>query len=147
MKLILILISISLVGCASGPSKYELRQAETKRQVAQAVQAHDAIMAPFYAQLEAQREKGRRLDEKCAAQSKQPITINASEMNIVEEKVKYILKDPWSARFRNVSKASAHDQCRRDLVYVGEVNSKNSMGGYSGFSQFRVWRDGSVGVD
>ena len=141
MKLILILISISLVGCASRPSSYDrLRVLEIETRT-------KALIAQLEAEREVYREKERRLDEKCATQSKQPITINAGEMNIVEEKVKYILKDPWSARFRNVSKASAYDQCRRNLVYDGEVNSKNSMGGYTGFSQFRVWRDGSVGVD
>lgn len=144
MKLILILISISLVGCASGPSSYARQEAD--KLLANQTRAK-ALIAQWEAEREVYREKERRLDEKCATQSKQPITINAGEMNIVEEKVKYILKDPWSARFRNVSKASAYDQCRRNLVYVGEVNSKNSMGGYTGFSQFRVWRDESVGVD
>ncbi len=39
--------------------------------------------------------------------------------------------DPWSARFRNVTKPRAN-------VYCGEVNAKNRMGAYTGFSRFAV---------
>lgn len=45
--------------------------------------------------------------------------------------VKYRLKDPYSARFRNVFVGK--DQHK--TVY-GEVNAKNGFGGYTGYSSF-----------
>ena len=45
--------------------------------------------------------------------------------------VKYRLKDPYSARFRNVYVGKA----RHRPVY-GEVNAKNGFGGYTGYSPF-----------
>ncbi|UCU97700.1 hypothetical protein [Acidovorax radicis] len=41
------------------------------------------------------------------------------------------LKDPESARFRNLKTSL-------DLYFCGEVNAKNSMGGYTGFTRFIV---------
>lgn len=41
------------------------------------------------------------------------------------------LKDPDSARFKNLKTS-------RDLYFCGEVNAKNSLGGYTGFSRFIV---------
>ena len=51
------------------------------------------------------------------------------------------LKDPESARFRNVKPTA-------DGLYLcGEVNSKNSMGGYTGFKKFYVlWQLGVVNI-
>ena len=43
-----------------------------------------------------------------------------------EERVRNSLKDPQSAQFQNVK------------GYCGEVNAKNSYGGYTGFKQFYV---------
>lgn len=50
-----------------------------------------------------------------------------------QEAVKYRLKDPESARFRGVAVYWEKD----GTAYTcGEVNAKNSMGGYVGFGQF-----------
>lgn len=49
-------------------------------------------------------------------------------VSIAEEKVRELLRDPESARFKNIS--------RHGDVVCGEVNSKNGFGGYAGFSQF-----------
>jgi len=46
-----------------------------------------------------------------------------------QEKIKGRLKDPTSAEFRNVFVSSSYAVC-------GEVNAKNSFGGYSGYVRF-----------
>ena len=48
-----------------------------------------------------------------------------------KEAVKNSLKDPESAQFRNV-----HVAVNGEKVVRGEVNSKNSYGGYDGFEKF-----------
>ncbi len=63
---------------------------------------------------------------------------NAAEskyIHAVEEAVRYHLKDPESARFRNV-RAKIRNAKIGDGVVCGEVNSKNSYGGYIGFKRF-----------
>ena len=47
--------------------------------------------------------------------------------------VKEKLVDPASSQFKNVSKKS--------VAYCGEVNAKNSMGGYTGFRRFHAFPD------
>lgn len=49
-------------------------------------------------------------------------------MDKQREKFIYALKDPESAKFRN-------EFLMRDAL-CGEVNAKNSMGGYTGFKRF-----------
>lgn len=53
----------------------------------------------------------------------------ASIIKKAMEAVKYKLKDPYSAMFRNVHISS-------DGAVRGEVNAKNSYGGYVGFKKF-----------
>ncbi|MBD9368833.1 hypothetical protein [Xanthomonas sp. XNM01] len=48
-----------------------------------------------------------------------------------KEKVRQALKDPASAQWRNVNVIYSNVVC-------GEVNAKNSMGGYAGFQRFLV---------
>ena len=50
----------------------------------------------------------------------------------VLKNVVYGLKDPDSAKFRNVRFVKYNNQ----IVVCGEVNAKNSYGGYVGFSEF-----------
>lgn len=45
-----------------------------------------------------------------------------------QEKVRELLRDPESARFKNIS--------RHGDVVCGEVNSRNGFGGYAGFADF-----------
>ena len=70
--------------------------------------------------------------------SEQPSTLTRSQINQVQETVKYGLIDPDSASFRNVR---AIDMKLADgTTYksvCGEVNSKNRMGGYVGFTPFK----------
>lgn len=50
------------------------------------------------------------------------------------------LRDPDSAKFRNVRKLGMIGEGAPDspAVYCGEVNAKNAMGGYPGFVHFAV---------
>jgi len=56
----------------------------------------------------------------------------APDMEPGRQKVKELLKDPESAQFKNerVGKSPA--------LFCGEVNSKNSMGGYVGYKRYIV---------
>jgi hypothetical protein len=48
------------------------------------------------------------------------------------------LKDPESARFREMFVSSQSDGGSLRPVLCGQVNAKNSMGGYGGFQRFVV---------
>ena len=50
------------------------------------------------------------------------------------------LRDPDSAKFRNVRRSAMLGDGAPDspAVYCGEVNAKNAMGGYPGFAHFAV---------
>jgi hypothetical protein len=56
-------------------------------------------------------------------------TQNMSYMLVEQDKIKSRLKDSDSAEFRNVFVSSKYAVC-------GEVNAKNSFGGYTGFVRF-----------
>jgi len=60
-----------------------------------------------------------------------PSGSNAVIINKAIAAVKYRLKDPYSARFRNVYIGKA-----RNRPVYGEVNAKNGFGGYTGYSPF-----------
>lgn len=60
-------------------------------------------------------------------------------MEIAKEAVRKEMKDPDSALFKNV---------RLDGIMIcGEVNAKNSMGGYPGYTQFYVIKGSSAQID
>lgn len=54
-----------------------------------------------------------------------------------QERVKQVLKDPDSAQFRNMYLA-VQETPEPSTAVCGEVNSKNSYGGYAGYTQFVV---------
>lgn len=54
-----------------------------------------------------------------------------------QKKVKYFLKDPKSADFRNAKKVKPPSQAEA-TAYCGEVNSKNAYGAFSGFEKYIV---------
>lgn len=68
--------------------------------------------------------------------------------DMIKTVLKHTLKDPDSARFGNIYKASLSQQCRINLThpvavkllpdwkYIGLVNAKNSYGGYVGDKMF-----------
>ena len=61
----------------------------------------------------------------------EPRKLTNNEKTIIEKAVRDQLKDPQAAQFRWY-KFNGHSH------YCGEVNGKNSYGGYIGFARFRV---------
>lgn len=55
--------------------------------------------------------------------------------NEAKDAVRQLLTDPASAQFRNVERNA------KTGLWCGEVNSKNKLGGYVGFSKFVVKPD------
>lgn len=54
-----------------------------------------------------------------------------------QESIKYTLKDPNSAMFRDEAVFEAHPKSgKRPRVVCGQVNAKNSYGGYTGFTHY-----------
>lgn len=62
--------------------------------------------------------------------------VDKNGLQEAEEKSKQsvlaLMKDPDSSKFRNIREVSIPD----GIVFCGEVNSKNSYGGYAGFTWF-----------
>jgi|TARA_B110000211_G_C13875516_1_gene462738 hypothetical protein len=72
-----------------------------------------------------------------------PAAVTGAEIEIPEKylnSITYNLKDPDSAKFRNVI---ADEE---NTVFCGEINAKNSYGAYSGYNKFYAipQNDGSV---
>ena len=72
----------------------------------------------------------------CSPTSSAPRDPNAELLAKAEEGILSQLKDPESAQFRNLLLNGQNVVC-------GEVNARNSFGGYSGFSAF--WYDSGTG--
>lgn len=62
-------------------------------------------------------------------------TPEQAAMDQVKQKIAYDLKDPDSAKFRNV-RAGLRG---KDFMVCGEVNAKNSYGAYIGYKPFMSW--------
>lgn len=62
--------------------------------------------------------------------SQVPAATKAELIKASQEAVREQMKDPESARFRNIKVY--------DITVCGEVNAKNSYGGYNGFKRFFV---------
>lgn len=70
-----------------------------------------------------------------------PSLLSEEEKSSIREAVKRDLKDPDSAKFRwNPNKLHG-------VAYCGFVNSRNSYGGYVGFSPFMVFFDKRRQID
>lgn len=74
----------------------------------------------------------------CSSKSKDPKPVSDAVRAGIETRYKEHLKDPYSAHFRKIQEASAWDQCIGLSKYIGEVNAKNSYGGYTGYESFRI---------
>lgn len=72
----------------------------------------------------------------CSGDDQDSVLIQKAQAEIAGQ-----LKDPSSAQFRNV-KASKTD--KGFALVCGEVNAKNTFGGYVGFTPF-IWREGTYG--
>jgi hypothetical protein len=110
LALLLALTAIALSGC--GKSKQQLaHEAEQQRLKAEAAAAA------------ASQAQEKAAEEKRAAAS-------AQQLAELQEMVAAQLKDPASAQFRGVELNSA------GTAACGQVNAKNSFGGYVGFQEF-----------
>lgn len=79
--------------------------------------------------------------------SKQPLTLTAKQTAEIEGAVRYRMIDPTSTLFRNVRGYDATLTDGQAYKYIcGEVNSKNRMGGYTGFSAFKGHYQGQTFV-
>ncbi len=157
MKLILALMTALIMtgcssthlrtGCILDCAKWEQWEKEAQEKNAKAEAEHKASMARWEAEHKASMARWeaeeKRLDAQCAGYSTVDRTLTPSEQTAMETAVKDVLKDPWSAQFRNTKKVSAWRQCRYGDVYAGEVNAKNSYGGYGGFKNFTVGKNGA----
>jgi hypothetical protein len=61
----------------------------------------------------------------------------AAEVAAMQEKVRDLMRDPESARFRNLRRVGQ--------TLCGEINAKNAMGGYVGYRHFHY--NGVLSVD
>ncbi|MBL4927776.1 hypothetical protein [Fuscibacter oryzae] len=76
----------------------------------------------------------------------QPSKPNAKNVQAAKDHLTYQLIDPSSAQFRDIRGATATlaDGTKRDLVCL-ELNGKNRLGGYVGFSPFSVgFKNGTI---
>ena len=70
--------------------------------------------------------------------SKQPMRLSGKQVSEVQETVRYRMIDPTSTMFRNIRGYDAVLTDGKPYQFIcGEVNSKNRMGGYTGFSAFK----------
>src|SRR5690606_30180026 len=81
------------------------------------------------------------------SQASEPSEAEASMDQRVRNAVLAKLRDPDSAKFRNVRKLGMFGEgaSNSPAVYCGEVNAKNTMGGYVGFVHFAVMPLGEDG--
>ena len=66
-----------------------------------------------------------------------PVVLTPEISETARDQVKYEMKDPGSAQFRNM-RVYSFSGPGGGYVVCGEVNGKNSMGGYAGFQPFRT---------
>lgn len=87
------------------------------------------LVACGKSQEEIAKEKQAAIQAQKAKEQQALLAKQQAEMKRIEDLVKYNLRDGESARFRNV------------IQNCGEVNAKNAMGAYVGFSRFIVRPD------
>lgn len=76
-----------------------------------------------------------------------PIKLTGSQLSAIQAKAAYDLIDPNSAMFRNIrAKEIKREDGTQAVEFCGEVNAKNRMGGYVGFSAFKGKFVGSTPV-
>ena len=101
-------------------------------------------------------EDQRLQDEQdCATRDKTARNLTSQELAQVEASVLDTLKDPESARFKDIRRLSDYEQCMKwarripgniyyTFEYHGLINSKNSYGGYVGYKEF--WSNGKASI-
>jgi len=116
--------------------KRKLREADEKRFAEKAI----SPSSPTYDQSDPSSNNLPSLEFKII-----PIKLSKEEIdNKVNEAKDYIvnsLKDPGSANFREIKIFQVEHIDGIDTFVCGEVNAKNSYGGYVGFKTFVVWKN------
>jgi hypothetical protein len=141
MKLILtvLILGLTLVGCSTPPPAPKLVEAPVSKYK---LAKYDIDSTTFYTKYWAeQKEKieaeARAKIARCKDKSKDEKPVSNKVRLEVEERYKEVLKDPYSAHFRKIREASEWDRCMEfSARYRGEVNAKNSYGGYIGYKDF-----------
>lgn len=76
--------------------------------------------------------------------SKKPMQLSGKQVAQIHDQVRYRMIDPNSTMFRNIRSYDAILSDGKSYQYVcGEVNSKNRMGGYTGFGAFKGHYEGN----
>ncbi len=89
----------------------------------------------------------------CGASAPQPTPVpdpRVAEVKEVRERIVASLRDPESAKFRNVTRVPgwpAAGEVPGMYAYCGEMNSKNAFGGYVGFQKFAILGPGTSKVE
>lgn len=116
--------------------KRKLREADEKRIAEKAI----SPSSPTYDQSDSFSNNLPNLEFKII-----PIQLSKEEINNkVNEAKDYVvnsLKDPGSANFREVKIFQVEHIGGIDTFVCGEVNAKNSYGGYVGFKTFIIWEN------
>jgi hypothetical protein len=70
-------------------------------------------------------------------QTTKPVQLTEAQMKTLQESVAYDLYDPSSAQFRNIQVAdNTYPDGHTVRGVCGEINGKNRLGGYVGFTGF-----------
>jgi len=161
MKLIFSLISISiLTGCASSNSVFEGTTSAAKYETMMAeARKKDEDERKQKEQKELERKQKLQA---CQDKSKESSPVSLGVLSKIQESVKEQLKDPLSASFKNVRVMSEYETCvfninlyhiefrktgvfhiekryvsnNKNTLYIGDINAKNSYGGYVGYKPF-----------
>jgi len=64
-----------------------------------------------------------------------PAAVSERDRTAAQSAIAYQLKDPDSAKFRDLA---GYTTSAGDVIVCGQVNGKNSFGGYAGFTPFFV---------
>lgn len=74
-----------------------------------------------------------------------PVGLSSKQLAQIKAVITYDLIDPESARFRNIRAVDVtRNNGKVEHRACGEVNAKNSLGGYTGFRMFGGVIDGGV---
>jgi hypothetical protein len=67
----------------------------------------------------------------------EPASLTSRNIAEIKSKAAYSLKDPGSAQFRNIrATIKTRETGTRFTLVCGEINGRNSFGGYAGFTTF-----------
>lgn len=116
--------------------KRKLREADEKRFAEKAINPS----SPTYDQSDPSSDNLPSLEFKIISVQLSKKEIN-NKVNEAKDYIVNSLKDPGSANFRNIKIFQIEHVGGIDTLICGEVNAKNSYGGYEGFKIFVIWEN------